>query len=146
MLRLLYIGIKKDNEPFRVVNRKLLDQELSSLPEGRYSLIIEKKRKPKSNPQLAWLYGQIYPHVLKGLIDAGWEDITNIDQTDAYCKSLFANTEIVNRHTGEAMTVPALKRDMTTTEFSTYVEAIRQWAAEFLNVNIPDPGEQLELI
>lgn len=82
MIRLQYIGIKADSVPFRVVNSKLLKADCDKLPKGRYRLIVEKLRKNKSNPQLAWLYGQIYPHILQGYIDLGWEDITSLDQVD----------------------------------------------------------------
>jgi hypothetical protein len=138
------IGIKKDGVAFRIVNRVLLDQELKGLPEGKYRLIIDKYRKNKSNPQLGWLFACIYPFVLRGLNDLGWE-IVSLDEVDALCKDKFAAREIVNINTGEVMEIPALKRDMTTTEFSTYVEAIRKWAAEDLMVNIPDPETNLEI-
>lgn len=138
------IAIKEDGKAFRIVNRALLDKELTGLPKGRYRLIIEKYRKKKSNPQLGYLFACIYPYVLRGLNDLGWE-FTNIDEVDAECKKRFASQDILNRHTGEIMEIPALKRDMTTTEFATYVNAIRDWASEYLNVYIPEPGEQIKL-
>lgn len=142
-MKLEAIGIKEDTS-FRVVNKALLDKELIGLPKGRYRIIVEKYRKKKSNPQLGYLYACIYPFVLKGLNDLGWE-FTSLDQVDVECKKRFASQEILNRHTGEIMEIPALKRDMTTTEFATYVNAIRDWASEYLNVYIPEPGEQTDL-
>lgn len=144
MSKIQAIGIKEDDKPYRVVNAKLFRQELDSLPKGRYKHTVEKWRKNKSNPQLAWLYGQIYPLVLKGLNDAGWE-ITSIEEVDEYCKSMFSEREILNRHTGEIMNVPGLKRNMSTTEMGSYVEAIRDWASEYLNINIPDPETNLKM-
>ena len=141
-MKLEHIAVKDDS--FRVVNKALLDKELIELPKGRYRLIIEKYRKKKSNPQLAWLYGQVYPLVLKALNDAGWE-FTSIEEVDEYCKSMFASREVLNRHSGEILEVPGLKRDMTTTELSTYVNAIRDWCAEYLNVYVPEPGEQIKI-
>ena len=141
-MKLEHIAVKDDS--FRVVNKALLDKELIELPKGRYRLIIEKYRKKKSNPQLAWLYGQVYPLVLKALNDAGWE-FTSIEEVDEYCKSMFASREVLNRHSGEILEVPGLKRDMTTMEMMTYVDAIRDWASEYLNVYIPEPGEQTKL-
>ena len=138
-----YIGIAEAGK-FRIVNDKLFREELSRLGNGRYDLIIQKHRRSKSNPQLRWLYGQVYPIVLKGLTDAGWE-FTTIAEVDEYCKSMFASREVLNRHTGEIMAVPGLKRDMTTTELSTYVDAIRDWASEYLNINIPEPMQQMTM-
>lgn len=144
MSKISYIAIKDDNKPLRIVNKALLKEETDRLSKGRYRLIIEKLRKNKSNPQLAWLYGQIYPIVLKALNDAGWE-FTTVDEVDEYCKSMFSSREVLNRHTGEIMNVPGLKRDMTTVEMMTYVEAIRDWATEYLNVNIPDPETNFDI-
>jgi hypothetical protein len=144
--RLQYIGIKEEGQPFRVVNRALLDQELTVLPKGRYRLTIEKYRKSKSNAQLGYLFACVYPFVLRGLTEAGWDDITTLDQVDALCKSMFSNQEIVNKDTAEILTIPALKREMTTTEMMTYVESIRTWAREFLQIEIPEPQEQLTLL
>jgi len=139
MSKIRYIAIKEDNKPFRVINSKLLKAECERLPKGRYSLVIEKYRKNKSNAQLAWLYGQIYPLVLKGFLDMGWDEITNLDMVDAKMKSLFSTKEIVNKHTGEIMIIPLLKREMTTVEMMTYTDAIRDWSREWLNIEIPDP-------
>lgn len=141
-MKLEAIGIG-DGVSFRVVNSSDFYRELNTL-KGRYRLTIEKYRRSKSNPQLRWLYGQVYPIVLKGLTDAGWE-FTTIAEVDEYCKSMFASREVLNRHTGEIMTVPGLKRDMTTTEMMTYVDAIRDWASEYLNINIPEPRQQMTM-
>jgi hypothetical protein len=142
-MKLEHIGIKEDTS-FRVVNKALLDKELIGLPKGRYRIIVEKYRKKKSNPQLGYLYACIYPFVLKGLNDLGWE-FTSLDQVDVECKRRFASQKILNRHTGEILDIPGLKRDMTTVEMMTYVDAIRDWASEYLSVYIPEPGENLKL-
>jgi hypothetical protein len=144
MTKIISIGIKEQSKALRIVNNKLFKDELYRLPNGRYRITVEKYRKAKSNPQLGWLFACIYPFVLRGLNDLGWE-IASLDEVDALCKDKFAAREIVNINTGEVMEIPALKRDMTTTEFSTYVESIRKWAAEDLMVNIPDPEVNIKI-
>jgi hypothetical protein len=144
MTKITYIGIRKGSDPFRVVNAKLLKNDLNSLPAGRYRLTVERWRKGKSNPQLGYLFAVIYPLVLQHLIDAGWE-FTSVEEVDAYCKSRFANREIVNRDTAEIISVPALKRDFTTTDMMTYINAIRQWDAEYLGGTIPEPETNFEI-
>ena len=145
MIEITYIGIKEAGKPYRVVNSALVKKELNQLPEGRYKNIVKKWRKDKSNPQLRWLFGQVYPLVLHGLIDAGFEDFTNNDEIDAYMKSMFANREIINRNTGEIITVPSLKRNFTTIEMMTFTDSIRTWASDYLGVTIPEPGESYEM-
>ena len=143
MLKIQYIAIKEDNG-FRVVNSKLFKEELNKLPKGRYRFIVEKYKKAKSLPQLGYLFGVIYPLVLRHLNDAGWE-FTSIEEVDMLCKEKFAGKEIINRDSGEIITVPALKREMTTIEFNGYINAIRQWDAEYLGGYIPEPEQNLTI-
>ena len=137
-----YMGIG-DGTSFRVVNSADFYRELNAL-KGRYRVTVQQYRRSKSTPQLRWLYGQVYPLVLKGLNDAGWE-FTTVEEVDEYCKSMFSSREVLNRHSGEIIAVPGLKRDMTTTDMMTYVDAIRDWASEYLNINIPEPLQQLTM-
>jgi len=144
MIKIQYIGLKQKGNSFRVVSKENFKKELDLLPDGRYRVTVDKYRKSKSNPQLGYLFACIYPLVLKALNDAGWE-YTSVDQVDIKLKSMFAGQEIVNRNTGEIETIPQLKRDMTTTEFSTYTNAIRDWCSEYLNTYIPEPMENFEI-
>ena len=143
-MKIQYIGIKEDGAPFRVVNAKLLTEELNRLPKGRYRLTVEKYKKNKSNPQLGYLFACVYPLSLRLLNDAGWE-IADIDEVDMFWKSRFANREIVNRNTGEIENIPDLKRKFTTTDMNGYIEAIRNFCAEYLGGYIPGPEEQSEM-
>lgn len=144
MQKIQYIGIKEDGKAFRVVNSKLLTEELNRLSKGKYRLTVEKYRKNKSNPQLGYLFACVYPIVLRGLNDAGWE-FTSVNEVDEYCKSMFAEREVLNRNTGEIIKVPGLKRNFTTTDMMAYISAIQSWAAEFLNIEIPDPESNIEI-
>jgi hypothetical protein len=142
--KLVYIARKEAGKAFRVINSKILKEELSNLPNGKYRLTIEKYRKNKSLPQLGYYYACVLPIFHRAALDAGWE-FASIDELDIYLKSQFANRELINKNTGEVIEIPALKRDMTTTEFSTYVNQVRDHCAEFLGVHIPDPETSLEL-
>jgi len=144
MQKIKHIGIKEDGKAFRIVNRALLEQELTELPKGKYCLTIEKYRKNKSNPQLGYYYACVLPLFLKGAIDAGWE-ITSIEECDIWLKSMFANKDLINKDTGQIISVPALKREMTTVEMSTFTNQVRDYAAEFLNIIIPDPETNLNI-
>lgn len=144
MIKLQYIGIKEPGKDFRVVNSGMFKEELSTLPKGRYRVTVERWRKAKSNPQLGYLFACVYPLVLRALNDAGWE-FTSVDEVDEYCKSMFAEREVLNRNTGEILSVPGLKRNFTTTDMMAYIAAIQSWASEFLGVVIPDPEQQIDL-
>ncbi len=143
-MKIEYMGIKEQGKPFRIVNNKYLKEELETIPEGRYRMTIEKWKKNKSLPQLGYYYACCLPMFLKAAIDAGWE-LTSIDEADAWLKSIFANRELINKYSGEVISIPALKRQMTTTEFSTFINQVRDHAAEFLGCYIPEPSEQIKI-
>lgn len=140
-MKLEAIGIKEKDKDFRVVNSALFRDECNKLAPGRYRITIEKKRNSKSSPQLGYLHAVVYPMSLRFLNDAGWE-FTSIEQVDTFWKYKFTEQEIVNRDTAEIMTIPGLKRDFTTTDMMAYINAIRNYCAEFLGGYIPEPLEQ----
>jgi hypothetical protein len=144
MEKISHIAIKEEGKSLRVINSNLLRDEMDRLPKGKYRLSIDKYRKNKSTSQLGYLFACVYPFVLQHLNASGWE-FTNLEQVDAKCKEMFSGQEILNRDTGEIMKIPALKRDMTTTDMMTYINAIRQWDAEYLGGTIPEPGENMEI-
>ena len=143
MTPIKYIAIAEGGK-FRIVNDKLFREELARLPGGRYEIVIRKKRHMKSQPQLGYYYSCVLPHFHRAAIDAGWE-FANIEELDNYLKSMFASKDIINKHTAEILTIPGLKRDMTTTEMMLFVDAIKEYALEFLNYRIPDPEQQTEI-
>lgn len=144
MNKISYIGIKEEGRAFRIVNRALLDQELTALPKGKYSLVVEKYRNKKSNPQLGYYFACLLPLSWKLLLDAGW-DIASLDEVDVFWKSKFANQDIVNKDTAEVVSIPALKRNFTTTDMMAFCDAIRNYCSEYLGGYIPEPGEQITM-
>jgi hypothetical protein len=52
---------------------------------------------------------------------------------------------VINKSTGQYEQVPISTTKLTRTEFCEYIEKIQRFAAEFLNVVIADPGQQVEL-
>jgi hypothetical protein len=142
-MKLEAIGIG-DGVSFRVVNSPDFYRELNTL-KGRYRLVVEKYRRSKSQPQLGYYYGVVLPHFHRAAIDQGWE-FADVKELDNYLKSMFASKELINRHTGEILTIPGLKRDMTAAEMAAFTDAIKDYSVEFLGYRIPEPNEQLQLI
>lgn len=143
-MKLQAIGIKEQEKDFRIVNGKMFRDECNKLAPGRYRLTVEKMRKNKSLPQLGYYYACVLPLFMQHLIDAGYE-FTTIEQVDAFAKSRFASQPIINKHTGEIIEVPGLKREMTTVQMSTFTNAIRDWDAEYLGGYIPEPESQIQM-
>lgn len=111
------------------------------LPNGDYIFTVTPNRKTRSNQQNAYLWGVVYPAVLFGLQDAGWE-ITHEEQVHEYCKQAFAAREVINKDTGEVLSLPSSTARMQTAEFNVYVDKIKAFALEYLNITIPEPNEE----
>lgn len=127
--------------PFNEGSFLLLDETINNLPLGDYVITITPNRKTRSNQQNAYLWGIVYPAVLFGLQDAGWE-ITNEEQVHEYCKQAFAAREVINKDTGEVLSLPNSTARMQTAEFNVYVDKIKAFALEYLNITIPEPHEE----
>lgn len=119
----------------------LFFERFNQLPNGDYIFTVTPNRKTRSNQQNAYLWGVVYPAVLLGLKDAGWE-ITHEEQVHEYCKQAFAAREVINKDTGEVLSLPSSTARMQTAEFNVYVDKIKAFAFEYLNVTIPEPNEE----
>ena len=119
----------------------MLNETIRNLPLGYYVITITPNRKTRSNQQNAYLWGIVYPAVLFGLQDAGWE-IIDEEQVHEYCKQAFAAREVINKDTGEVLSLPNSTARMQTAEFNVYVGKIKAFALEYLNITIPEPNEE----
>ena len=128
-------------DPPSASSRQLLNETLERLPIGEYTITITPNRKTRSNQQNAYLWGIVYPAVLFGLQDAGWE-IIHEEQVHEYCKQAFAAREVINKDTGEVLSLPNSTARMQTAEFNVYVDKIKAFALEYLNITIPEPNEE----
>ena len=110
----------------------------SQVCDGIYRIEVKKVRKPRSNDQNGWLWGCIYPMLLEALLDAVWEFVS-VEQVHEFFKAQMTADKVVNKHTGEIIEFPGSTAMMDTVTFSTYCEKLREYAREFLNIEIPDP-------
>jgi len=137
MKPLRYIA-SKDDKGWHFPNRKGMEADLASLPNGRYDYTIEKHKKKASLKQFGWLFGGIYPQTLILLNDAGYE-FTTIEECDIFWKMLFANKELLIRETGEIRLIPLSKREFLTIDHMAYVSNIRNYCQEYLGGYVEDP-------
>ena len=129
--------IEKKNGLF---NLKPLYDWMSNALDGIYCFEMKKVRKPRSNDQNGWLWGCVYPMLLEALLETGWE-FTSIEQVHEFFKSQMTADKVVNKHTGEIIEFPGSTATMDTVTFSTYCEKLREYALEYLDLEIPDPDK-----
>ena len=128
-----------------VSGRTNLIKALQSFAGKRIRLTIErqfKKRTPKQNNAF---HGYVMAMLQERLIELGWKEAVSESWTKDLIKLQCLKTETVNELTGEVM--PSIKptSGLSTSEFMELLADIQQWAAEKLDLYIPDPNEQTEI-
>jgi|LauGreSuBDMM15SN_2_FD.fasta_scaffold08328_2 nitrogen regulatory protein PII len=140
----------------RIVNGEIVPLEemlwLNELKRlsGREVEIVIIPRPKRTLNQNAYYWGTIVYMIWTELKGRGLQasdlstrtgDLLRNDVHD-FLRSMFAQREKFNIITEEVEIETISTKDMTSIEFTNYVERIRQWAAEELGLEIPDPNEQ----
>lgn len=112
---------------------------------GKYLQKITKANQ-RSLAQNAYYWKIIVPLVFDGLRNMGFDEVRYMDDAHEVLKSLFLKSQIVNHDTGELL----VEKVGSTTKLSTvlfmdYIDSIIKWAAEYLNIQIPFPNEQMQI-
>lgn len=120
--------------------RKQFDQDIKLFEGKRVEITIRKAKKIRTNPQNAWYWGCIIPAVLQGLTDVGNAGLTS-DEVHHFLKDRFLpdGKTILIPESGEQIVISKTTTTLSTTEMMDYTNQIIQFAAEMLNVVIPDP-------
>ena len=108
---------------------------------GEYVCTVQRKQRRRTTPQNKYLWGVVYPMLLTGLQQAGWE-FTDCEQVHHFFKQHVAGESFINRKTGEVVTLPNSTAAMTTQEFETYIDRLRNYSAQYLNIEIPEPQNE----
>ena len=129
----------------KIQNPKVLAAAFNSLQDGRYLIKIEdfKKRSP---PQNAYYWSVVVPMVKEGLVCMGFNEVKNNDDAHIVMKHLFLKKVIKSQISDEEIIVETSTTDLKPEDFNRYLENIWQWAIQYLNIQIPQPNEQMSLI
>ena len=119
------------------INYNELMREMQQKPNGEYVVTFKKRRAKKTSPQNRYLWGTVYPTISTPLINLGYDFITH-EEVHKFCKETFSG-KAVNKHTAEIIDIPNSTKEMDTVTFNTYIQVISEWAAEFLQIEIPQP-------
>lgn len=124
-----------------VYNREHFVNDLKLLAGSLIQIVVNKAGK-RSSPQNRYYWGAVLPIVRQGLKDLGTE--MNTEQVHTLMKFKFLLIEYVTND-GEVLKSIGSTKDLNKEQFNEYVEQIKQWSAEYLNVYIPDPNTQTEI-
>jgi hypothetical protein len=125
-------------------NRDLISEVIQSLEGKDIVIIIEKKRKKRSNPQNAYYFGLVIPMMKQGFYNSLGEHV-GTDEIHTFLKNRFLFKEIVNENNAEIIKMPQSTTELTTIQFEEYLDKIREFGLEFLNITIPLPNDTLSI-
>ncbi len=123
----VFEGIVKDGKLF-LDNRESFDKYVAGL-NGRVMIEVKKWRKQRTLNQNAFYWAVVIEMLAYEL---GYSQ----DEAHEAMKWQFLKIEI----DGKPSTVRST-HDLTTIEFMEYINKIKEWAFNFLNLIIPDPNE-----
>jgi len=118
-------------------NRRAFDDQIALVPERwELEITVARQRATRSQQQNSYYWGV----VVQMLSDhTGYTP----DEMHAYLKTKFIPKRLaVNASNGiicDELVIGGSTRTMSTIQFGEYMESIRQWAAETVDLYIPDP-------
>lgn len=118
------------NGVLKLLRRDQFDTWLQCL-SGPVEVIVRTPRKPRTSPENKYYWGVI----LKMIADETGATPEDVHQE---MRRMFL------RAGGETIPITKSTTELSTTEFEDYLSKIRMWAANFLNLIIPLPGEVIE--
>lgn len=125
--------------------------ELAKL-EGKSVEVQINVTEVRSNKQNNYYWGTLIYMIHQDLVAKGWraDDIDTFTyegnltrhHVHMYMRRKFLLFDHIDTETGEVDGVTMRSTSsLSKKEFMDYIEAIRQWAVELLDINIPDPNE-----
>jgi hypothetical protein len=102
---------------------------LLTLNGKRVELTVQKLKQKRSNQQNRWYWGCI----LKLISEHTGDDPQDLHEA--------LKAHLSPKHIVGSVVVASGTRYLDTIDFGQYCEKVRRWAAEELNINIPDPNE-----
>ena len=115
------------------LSRIAIAKTLSQFEDCKVEVVIERVRKNRSIPQNKWYWSCIIPTIAKEIGEYDEEEI------HAILKTMFNKKTMVVK--GKEMEVVRDTKGLNVNDFAEYCEKVRIWAAQFLNVSIPDPDK-----
>ena len=128
-----------------VANRPTVATAFKSLQDGRYMVKI-MPYKVRSLQLNKYYHGCVLPLVLDGLREAGFNEIKDVATVHELLKKLFLERKIFSEKNGDEITLPGSTAILTNPEFNQFLDDVRQWAAEYLSIEIPLPNEQIKML
>ena len=143
-MRLYYHGKVQDGKI--ILPRNRMQKELPQVFEGKpIRITVEQNKVKRSDQQNRYYWGVVLPFVRDGFIDLG-NNLQRNGESIILIHKLMKNKFLDNGIAiadvnGEVHATEPTTSTLNKEDFSAYVEQIKQWAHEYLNIYIPDANE-----
>ena len=129
------------SEAGKLSNAKLIRESFDNLRGCRVEVTIDKAKKKRSTPQNAYLHGIVIPMITDRIKFLG----TMITQAKVkeLLKFEFLKQELLVG--SDYITTIKGTSELNTKEFNEFIENCIMWAAETLDIQIPEPSTQIEI-
>lgn len=143
MIEILHWGIVKEDGKLHINKRSEFDNSLLRFIGKDVEIIVRKKKKLRSTQANRYYWAGVLDTVRGRLVELG-HDVSKQDCHE-FLKGRFHYKELIDEKSGECIKITQSTAGMTPIEFSEYIDKIKQFAAEVLDIQIPDANEQLEI-
>jgi hypothetical protein len=126
----------------RIYNRPLFEEEVRAMSREKdlaVTIEVKPQKRVRSDVQNAYYWGIVVAMIVERLRELGHD--VDRDLTHEFLKGRFLYSELTDPTTGEVMKIPRKTSELATGEFMDYLEHVKQFAAETLDLYIPDPNE-----
>lgn len=120
-------------------------QAIKSFAGKRISIKIERAYNRRSNPQNAYFHGVVIHLVKNRLLELGFNEARSDEWVKDFIKYNCLLTECVSETTGEVVKSLGRTSGLSKVQFMELISTIQQWAAEKMDLYIPDPNQQTTL-
>jgi hypothetical protein len=139
-------GVITPQGALRIYNRPLFDEEVRAMSREKdlaVTIEVKARKYKRSNEFNSYYWAVVVAMIVERLRELGHD--VDRDLTHEFLKGRFLYSELTDPTTGEVMKIPRKTSELATEEFMEYIEHVKQFAAETLDIYIPDPNEQLEI-
>jgi len=148
MKSLTYIGTVSPTGEIKLPKR--LRAEVGKAFAGKDIIAtFARPKKTRSSEQNRYYWGVVVRMVCEGFQALGNpvnpDNSEDIELTHEYLKRRFLQPIQVADVNGEVHDLGHTTTNLTTSQMMDYIAQVQQFAVEFLNIVIPEPGEQAEL-
>ena len=121
-----------------------LFKEAVRLLDGKdVTLTIERSNK-RSSPQNRYYWGGVIPIIQYGMQEVGVK--MSHDQIHELLKYKFLIQDVVTDDGEILMQTIGSTTKLNTVKFNEYIDNIREWAWEYLSIEVPEPNQQTTII